>query len=224
MKDGRIFFILIVSVLVVFCGFNFLGRTMDKSRNPLIAKVNADDKSFKGVWVHKGVKILGGPEEEINISVSGKKFNVNDRWIYDGKTLFEIDNSEKQVNWMKWKWSPKRIPFWKMPWRMKPFGEPQKVGEEKMAGRDCIKLRIEGKYGGAKVTLNYWIDKENNVLLKKENIIGPEKDPLLKEFYECERIEYNPSFPKDTFEVKIPANYIKVKKIFPDCELLDNKF
>lgn len=62
------------------------------------------------------------------------------------------------------------------------------------------------------------------MLLKKEHIIGPEKEPFFKEYYECKSIEYNPVFPEDIFILEVPETYVKVKKIFPDWELLNNKF
>ena len=185
-------------------------------------KVNADDKHFRGTWTHEGA--MSAYKGQVQVSVSGNKFSINNRWIYDGKTLYEVDSENKQINWMEWKWNPRQIPFWKMAVSMRPFGPPSESGEETMAGRDCVVLRTEGAYQRQKVTLTYWADKEKNVLLKKEHIIGTEKDPILKEYYQCKNIEYDPVFPPDTFQVSIPASYVKVKKVFLGCDFLDNKF
>jgi hypothetical protein len=219
----EILFLLIIAL--ISSGFSFFKRGSSKSgEEVLIAKVNADDKNFKGVWIHKGAKVIGGKEDKINISVSGKKFNINNRWIYDGTTLYDLDKREKLAKWKKWKWSAGQLPFWKMPASMSPFGPPVQVGEGEIIGRDCIILEIEGTRDRAEISLKYWIDKDENVLLKKEHIIGPEDDPFFKESYECESIEHNPIFPEGTFTPEIPANYVRIKKAFLDCELLDNKF
>ncbi|MBU0533601.1 MAG: hypothetical protein KJ887_02235 [Candidatus Omnitrophica bacterium] len=218
-------FILLLLITITSSGCSSSKRDDSESGiDNLITKVNADDKSFKGVWIYKGAKIIGGKENKINISISGKKFNINDRWLYDDATFYDIDKKEKLAKWKKWKWSGRQLPFWKMPVSMNPFGAPVQVSEDKVAGRDCIVCKIGGTRDRVEVSLKYWIDKEKNVLLKKEHIIGPENDPFFKESYECESIEYNPVFSEDTFTPEIPASYVRVKKAFLDCELLDNKF
>ena len=41
---------------------------------------------------------------------------------------------------------------------------------------------------------------------------------------EGKSIEFNPVFSEKSFEVKIPADWVKVKRQYLDCEFLDTKF
>ena len=206
-----------------------------------IKKVNADDKRFKGEWVYKS-QIAGqftySVRTRIRIGVDGKRFYIfakwteanlpeerrDEKWVYDGKILWQIIPSEKRVNYIKVR-EFKRGPFWKIPERISPFPPPKKImREEKIAGRDCIIFQVKGKYGKGDVKITYWIDKEKNLLLKKEHILERDGAVVVRECYECEYIEFAPVFEEGTFKVDIPHDWVKVKKIYLDCELLKTKF
>ena len=47
---------------------------------------------------------------------------------------------------------------------------------------------------------------------------------LVHEAYECESIEFEPVFPPGNFEINIPSDWVKVKKMYLDCEFLSTKF
>jgi len=208
----------------------------------LIRKVNADDKNFRGEWVYRSQ--LGGQfahlpvRTRIRIEVSGRKFHLvgewgeanppderrTEGWVYDGKVLWQLIPSQRQADYLKIK-GFKGGPFWKMPPRMEPFPPPKETGkEEVIAGRICRVLQIRGKYDQGDVTLTYWIDKEKNLLLKKEHLLEAGGLTLFHEVYECESIEFDPVFPEGTFDVNIPSDWVKVKKRYLDCELLTTKF
>ncbi len=108
--------------------------------------------------------------------------------------------------------------------RISSFGSPEEAGEGEIAGRPVRILKLTGKYARADVTFAYWVDKETSLLLKKEHILGPLKDPLIKEAYECEAIEYEPELSEDMFVYEVPQDFIKVKKRYLDCELLETNF
>ena len=207
----------------------------------LIKKVNADDKNFRGIWVYKS-QIAGqftlSVRTKINIEVNGKKFRLTgkwginnppdqrrtEEWIYDGKILWQLIPSQKQVNWLEIK-EFRKGPFWKMPLQIKPFPPPRETGkEEVVAGRICRVLQTKGKYQRGDVTLIYWVDKEKNLLLKKEHLLKREDLTLIHEIYECQNIEFDPVFSSGRFEVNVPSNWVKVKKRYLDCELLNTKF
>ena len=222
-------------VFLVFASFIF-GCGKLPTEQSLIKKVNADDKSFKGSWVYKSQmpgQFTCSVGTRISIEVSGKKFHLigdcpaderrTEEWIHDGRVLWQLIPSQKQVDWLEMKGFGKG-PFWKMPIRMKPFGPIQETGEEEIAGRICKLLKIKGRYEQGDVTLSYWVDREKNLLLKKEHLLEAGGGVLVNEVYECENIEFAPTFREGTFNSKIPSDWLKVKKRYLDCELLDTKF
>ena len=227
-------------IFVVFISFIF-GCSKPTPEQLLIKRVYQDNKHFKGSWVYKS-QIAGqfGYEvrTKINIEVDGKKFHLigkwgeanppyerrTEEWLYDGKILWQLEPGQKQVSWLKIN-RPGRMPFWKMPPLVTPFPPPKETGKEEIiAGRICKVLQTKGKYDQGNVTLTYWIDKEKNILLKKEHLLEAVGMILAHEAYECESIEFNPVFSDETFEVNIPSDWVKVKKRYLDCELLDTKF
>jgi len=206
-----------------------------------IKKVNADDKSFRGRWVYKS-QISGqftySVRTRIYIEANGKRFHLvarwteanppgerrTEEWIYDGKVLWQILSSQKQAHWFGIKGS-RMEPFWKIPSRTDPFPPPQETGREDIiAGRVCKVLQTGGKYDKGYVTLTYWVDKEKNLLLKKEHAVEAGGLMLIHETYECESIEFDPAFSEGTFEVDIPPDWIKVERRLLDSELLKTKF
>ena len=230
----------ILLALALGCVFG-CSPTSEKAGSPLISKVNADDKCFRGTWVYKssspGNIFKDVVRTRIEIIVSGKKFRITgkwgvnvppderrtEEWFYDGNILWNPVASQKQVNWMELK-RFKKYPFWKMSARISSFGSPEEAGEGEIAGRPVRILKLTGKYARADVTFAYWVDKETSLLLKKEHILGPLKDPLIKEAYECEAIEYEPELSEDMFVYEVPQDFIKVKKRYLDCELLETNF
>mgnify|MGYP000082398849 CR=1 FL=1 len=96
--------------------------------------------------------------------------------------------------------------------------------EEVVSGRICKILQTKGKYERGDVTLTYWVDKEKNLLLKKEHLLKAGDLTLIHEIYECQSIEFNPVFSQGRFEVNVPSDWVKVKKRYLDCELLNTKF
>lgn len=220
---------------------SLLGCGGGKSKNPLVNKVNADDKNFRGVWVYKsqfGEQTNFPVMTRIDISVEGEKFHLTgkwgtnnpsvkrgtEEWIYDGKVLWEPEPSQKQVKWFSIKGFKKGpLPFWKMPPQMSPFSPPNKAGEGEIVGRNCHLLKMEGRYDQGDVTLSYWIDQETNILLKKEHQLEA-GGPLVHEAFECERIEIDPIFSEGTFRFEVPPDWVKVKMHNLDSELLDTKF
>ena len=210
----------ILSGLVAIFLFSGCGKKVVRENNVAL-EVNKENKRFQGEWLHKPVLI--GKEDRIQLSVSGKKFAIDNSIIYDGKTVHQIDFHNKEVRkFVMPKW--RTLSFWMMPIKMTPFGPAQKRGEGTIAGRSTDVYEIRGKYEGAKVFLTYWVDKEKKVLLKKEHIIGPQNDPFLMEFYECQKIEFEPSFSKDAFVCKIPSDFLEVNLRYPGIDLLDTKF
>jgi len=229
--------LLFFAVFVIF----IFGCGRSTPEQSLIKKVNADDKNFRGKWVYKS-QIAGqftySVRTRIYIKVNGKKFHLiakwteanppserrTEEWVYDGKVLWQLIPSQKQADWLEIK-GFKKGPFWKMPPRMKPFAPPKETGKEEIiAGRICKVLQTRGKYDQGDVTLTYWVDKEKNLLLKKEHLLEAGGLTLIHEAYECESIEFAPAFPEGAFEVNIPSDWVKVKKRHLDCELLNTKF
>ena len=209
--------IILFGLAVVFL-FSGWGRKKIRS---IAFEVNEQNKDFKGEWIHKPV--MRSIKEKIRLSVSGNKFAIDNSIIYDGKTVHQIDFHNKEVRkFVMPKW--RTLSFWMMPIKMTPFGPAQKIGEGIIAGRKTDVYEIRGKYEGANVFLTYWVDKEKKVLLKKEHIIGPKNDPLLMEFYECQKIEFEPSFPEDAFVCKIPSDFLEVNLRYLGIDLLDTKF
>ncbi len=213
-KKGLIF---ILGALFVL-GLSGWGR---RKQTGIAGQVNGWDKCFKGSWMHKPA--ISGKREEIKLLVKGRKFRINDNLICDGKTIYEIDKRNKEVRIFDIKgW--RNLPFWHMPLKLSPFGEAQKTKEATVAGRSAELYEIRGKYQGAEVFLSYWVDKKEKVLLKKQHIIGPRDDPLLKEFYECKAIEFDPALSEKNFTCTIPSGYLEIKTHYLSSNLLDNKF
>lgn len=226
-------------IFVIFVSF-ILGCGRSTPEQSLVKKVNAGDKSFKGSWIYKSQmagQFTYSVRTMINIEVSEKKFHLvgkwgdanppderrTEEWIFDGKILWQFVPDQKQANWLEIK-GFRKGPFWKMPPRMTPFAPPEETGEEQIAGRACKVLKISGKYDQGDVTLTYWVDKEMNLLLKKEHLLEVGGFVLAHEAYECENIEFDPTFRKGIFDCRVPLDWVKVKKRYPDCELLDTKF
>lgn len=219
---------------VLFCFISGCGGATPEQA--VIKEVNKDDKNFKGVWVYKaGLARQSDVMENarVEIVVDGKKFRLvrksrrastpDEECVYDGEVLWQLLPSQKQGNSLEIG-RFEQGPFWKMPYKMKPFDPPQETGEHVVAGRKCKVLRTGGKYGKGDVTLTYWVDKEENVLLKKEHLLEAAGLMLAREIYECESIEFAPAVASGTFEVEIPQDWVQVKKQFLDCEILDTKF
>jgi len=224
---------------IVLVGF-VLGCGGPGSEQALIKKANKDDKSFRGTWVYKskmGEQIEFPIRARVDIVVSGKKFRLAARWTgaslskgrrteewkYDGKVLWHLIPFQKQVNRLDIK-GFKRGPFWKMPPRVTPFAPPRPAGEGEVAGRRCKILRTSGRYDQGYVTLTYWIDEEKKVLLKKEHLLEAAGLLLVNEVFECENIQFDPSISKEVFEPNVPSDWVEVKKLYLDCELLETKF
>lgn len=232
-KRNLLFFAILLSL--------FLECKKSTPEQALIKEINADDKYFIGNWVYKsqiGGQFTYSVRTRIYIEVSGKKFHLiakrteanppserrTEEWVYDGKVLWQLIPSQKRADWLKVK-EFKKGPFWKMPPRIRPFPPPKEIGEEEIiAGRICKVLQTKGKYEKGDVTLTYWVDKERNLLLKKEHLLEAGGLTLIHEAYECESIEFDPAFPEGTFEVNIPSDWVKVEKRYLDCELLNTKF
>jgi len=235
-------FVLCVFLTVVFTGLGFVfGCSKRTPEQALIKEVNADDKNFRGEWVYKS-QIAGqftySVKTKIRIEVSGSKFHLiarwgvanppearrTEEWIYDGEILWQLIPTQKQANWLELK-GLKRSAFWKMPPQVRPFPPPQDTGKEEMiAGRICKVLQTKGKYDQGDVTLTYWVDKDRKLLLKKEHLLEAGGMILVHEAYECESIEFEPVFPPGNFEINIPSDWVKVKKMYLDCEFLNTKF
>jgi len=227
-------FLTVLAVLVLGCG----EITPEQS---FIESVNADDKSFKGEWIYKS-QIAGqftfSVRTRMSIEVSREKFHLvakwtganppserrTEEWIYDGEVLWQLIPSRRQANWLEIDEFEERS-FWKMPLQMSPFAPPKDTGKEEIvAGRTCKVLQIKGRYDQGDVTLTYWIDKERNLLLKKEHLLKAGGMVLAHEVYECKSIEFDPVFPQKRFEVKVPSDWVKTEKSYLDCEVLNTKF
>ncbi len=223
----------IVSTLVLSCLF-FSSCQKHGEKDSISFQVNQRDKSFHSLWEHRPA--LSGREEVLRLMVSGNKFRLNAPSssqrlrsdfrtiiIYDGKTVYEIDQVNKEIRkhpMSKWR----ILPFWNMPPAVTPFGKPQKTGEDTIAGREADIYEIRGKRQSTEIFLTYWVDKEKKVLLKKQHVIGPKHDPLFSEVYECMEIRFGPAFEADTFICKPISGYLEIQLGLVDIDLLNTKF
>lgn len=203
-----------------------------------VKKINKDDKSFKGTWIIK--KRAAGQQEysavmRIDIILEGNKFQINemksmqnsevdgDRWVYNGKTLKQIDFNQKQLKWIKVKRFDK-IPFWKMSPKLASFKKLENTGEDVIAGRKCSILEIKVPHAQGEEIFMYWVDEEKNIVLKKMHILSGGGFVLVSNIYECKSIEFDPFIPEDSFEVKDADDYVSIKKLFVSYEPLETNF
>ncbi|MBI5233368.1 MAG: hypothetical protein HY880_03345 [Deltaproteobacteria bacterium] len=199
------------------------------SADSIVWKVNSDDKSFTGIWAHK-IKTPGqdiySVMARVRLSVDRTRFrlkNEKDELIYDGSVIWHLFPQEKRLTWM----SIERfedVPFWKMSPEMAPLVPANAAGEETIAGRPCIIIKTTSSSKQGSVALTYWVDKEKNLLLKKEYLLKTGDQVLVRETYECEEIEFTKEAPRETFDV--PANEgWKTEKINTvDSKLLTTRF
>jgi hypothetical protein len=190
----EIFILLLLACLAQGCGASGGG-------------VNADTHSFVSKW--KYTSTMGGTKT-IALTVKDRKFRINDNIIYDGTTLYSVNAADRRVDYMQVS-SFSDIPFWKMSLRVRPFPAPTQVREEKHLGRTVRVLQVKGERDGAPITFTYWIDKENNILLKKTHVIGYLEDPIFRDTYECISIDLESPIEESLFEYQIPSDYVKVK-------------
>jgi outer membrane lipoprotein-sorting protein len=217
--------LILIFSLYVTSGLSGCGGT-DPSGS-LITMVNKDNKSFKGKWFYR-FQFAEHPYPKtlyISVSVSGNKFHLSgeDEWICDGKVLWKPESSQNEVKWFSADVLKNKRLFWKMPYTMSPFGTPVEAGEGEIAGRPCHILELQGKYDQGNVRITYWIDKETNILLKKEHNLEA-GGPLIKEVFECESIDIHPDFDEGSFLFEPPSEWTSVKMRFLDNDLLDTKY
>ncbi len=222
-----------VLLLLLSCGW---GRKEPSLQ--IIREVNKNDKVFLSTWEYCYLP-PGGRKEKvlgvIDLKVEKDKFRIHaqwrkgalregeEEWIYDGKILYKMDRRDKLLYWRSIKrW--RTLLFWKIPPRLSPFGIPKKEGESIWQGREVWILKIEGEYEMAPVRLTYWVDREKKILVKKEHIIGPFKEPLWKETYRIKTLKFPSTLPPETFQVTLPIGYVKIKKLLLDSPLVDAKF
>jgi len=226
----RVKFLFLTVIFIALAGFGRKDPSLE-----WVQRVNKKDKSFTSTWEYLFLP-PGGREESveaiIHLKIEKEKFylkaekrrNKEEEWIYDGRTLWKISKEDKLIYFFPLK-RLSTIPFWEIPLSMKPFGKPFLAGEGKIEGRKVIILKIKGVYEKAEVSLTYWIDKANNILLRKEHVIGPKDDPLWKETYRIKKLSFVTSFSPETFSLPpLPPGYVKVKKLFLDSQFLDCKF
>lgn len=190
------------------------------SAETIASRANEDNKSFKGVWIHK-IKTPGQEAYQvftrINIDVKGKKFRIEHEdkdmaMIYDGGTLWELVPSQKTASFIEMA-ELKQIPFWKMNTQAGPLMPLNFAGENFVAGRICNVYRITSEYKEGSVSVTYWIDKEKELLLKKEYLLIIRGKPYVREGYECESVKFDPALPPATFEANVPEDWTKIKKL-----------
>ena len=228
------------SIGTAFLIMAVLGCGGTDEQHSMARRVNASNKVFKGTWVYKAR--MGEQHEHpvlarMDISVDGKRFRLKadwtsaspagrlgtEEWVSDGKHLWQMLPSRKQVN----RFGPdalKALHFWRMPHRMSPFGPARDAGLDGVAGRKCRVLATTGKYDQGDVTLKYWVDSESDVLLKKEHVLGAGGLLLVHETFECEQIQYGPQFSQRDFVAEVPEDWVEVEKLSLDSELLNTKF
>ncbi|MBI5587888.1 MAG: hypothetical protein HY889_05925 [Deltaproteobacteria bacterium] len=194
-------------------------------------RVNRDDKSFKGTWVHK-IKTPGqdlfSVISRVDVEVKGRKYRISSKdgdseVRFNGDVLWEMTQSKKKAGWLEAA-EISEIPFWKMDYNADPLLLLNLSGEETVAGRPCYVFRIASEYKEGDVSVAYWVDKEKDILLKKEYILIVNKKLFVRESYESVAVEFDPvSFAGD-FEAQIPAGWTKVKKNRLDIALLRTKY
>ncbi|MEE9615131.1 MAG: hypothetical protein V3W31_09350 [Thermodesulfobacteriota bacterium] len=197
----------------------------------LVEEVNADDKSFSGVWIHR-VKTPGqglySVMARVKVDVSGRKFRLVDsegrfEAVYDGEVFWHLLPSAKEARHLETDGSA-RLPFWKMSDGMEPLLRSSFSGEEDVAGRGCWVLIADGKFEEGDVKLTYWIDKEKKVVLKKEYLLVVGDKVFVRESYESEEVAFGPAPREETFSPAIPPDWERVKKRSLKFGLLETKF
>ncbi len=214
-------------ILIAF----FLFGWRDSVSRRIIQEVNHNPIPVSAVWEHRLIQFGVKPQMKKIASITWQKegekfhFQVEDKeeWFYDGKNLYGVERRDKIIYILPLK-REKLLTFWKIPSTMKPFGGPRLIGETEWQGRKVIHLRIEGIYNKAKVTINYLVDKDKKVLLKKEHILGPVEEPLWKESFQVKEIEFPSSLPPSVFQLPQLPGYVKVKKRLLTSPYLDTKF
>ena len=209
--------------------------TLPAFAGSVVDKVNNNDKNFKGVWVHK-VRTAGqsidGVMSRVNIEVKGKKFHMRDEnggeqeLVFDGARLVHLLPSKKQARWYdvtEFGDSEER-PFWKMAAGIEPLITPEGAGEELIAGRVCKIIKTTSAYNRGVISVTYWVDKERDVLLKKEYLLFTKKKILVREVYESEQVEFDPSFTDNNFKTSTPADWVSSRGGKPRFNLLKTKF
>ena len=194
-------------------------------------RVNRDDKNFKGTWVHK-IKTPGQDLFSVisraDVEVKGRKYRISredgDSDVrFNGEVLWEITPSKKKAGWLEAA-EISEIPFWKMDYNADPLLLLNLSGEETVAGRPCYVFRIANEYREGDVSVAYWVDKEKDILLKKEYILIVNKKLFVRESYESEAVEFDPMSLPGNFEAEIPTGWTKVKKNRLDIALLRTKY
>ena len=200
-----------------------------------IHRVNGNPMVISALWEHKLLRPGSRGEMQtvalIELKKSGHKFHIlvkkrgeeEEEWIFDGKNLYGINRLDKIIYIMPIK-RKRSLYFWEIPIKMRPFGAPKIIGEGNWKGRKTIILQITGEYEKAPVTITYTVDKEKAVLLKKEHILGPLKEPLWKETFEVKLINFPSSLPQETFSPPSSPGFVEVKKRILTSEYLNTKF
>lgn len=195
------------------------------------SRVNRDDKSFKGTWVHK-IKTPGqdlfSVISRVSVEVEGGKYRISSDdgasdVRFNGVTLWELVPSAKKAGWLDAA-EVSEIPFWKMDYNADPLLLLNLSGEETVAGRPCYVFRVTGEYREGDVSVAYWVDKERDLLLKKEYILIINKKLFVRESYESVEVEFGSDFSPSEFEAEIPAGWTRFKKNRLDIALLRTKY
>ncbi len=207
----------------------FTGRTWAKN---IIERVNEDNKSFSGIWVHK-IRTPGQPKYDVitrvRIEVKGKKFRLRyldggeGECIYDGKDLYLIRPAKKEAARLGMEHFG-TMPFWKMSGDAEPLIRTMYAGEQEVAGRVCYVFTAEGDYPRGKVSVTYWVDKETDILLKKEYVLIIGDELFVREAYESEEVEPGRDVPEEEFEVQLSGDWKKIEGPRPDLDMLKTKF
>lgn len=193
-------------------------------------RVNRDDKSFKGTWVHK-IKTPGQDLFSVisraSVEVEGRKYRMSgdggSEVRFNGDILWELTPSGKKAGWLEAA-EVQELPFWKMDYNADPLLLLNLSGEETVAGRLCYVFRITGEYKEGDVSVAYWVDKEKDLLLKKEYILIVNKKLFVRESYESVEVEFGSACAPSDFEAEIPAGWTRFKKNRLDIALLRTKY
>jgi len=194
-------------------------------------RVNRDDKSFTGTWVHR-IKTPGqdlfSVISRVSVEVNGSKYRIaSDDGVSDvrfnGKVLWEMKPAVKKAGWLEAD-EVSEIPFWKMDYNADPLLLLNFSGEEVVAGRVCYVFRVTGEYKEGDVSVAYWVDKETDLLLKKEYILIINKKLFVRESYESLAVKFSRDIPESEFEADIPEGWTRFKKPRLDIALLRTKY
>ncbi len=210
----------------------FISLYSSSARAESVARrVNRDDKSFRGTWVHR-IKTPGqdlfSVISKVTVAVEGGKYHISSDdgesdVRFNGVTLWELKSSGRKAGWLDAA-EVSEIPFWKMDYNADPLLLLNFSGEETVAGRPCNVFRIAGEYKEGDVSVAYWVDKEKDILLKKEYILIINKKLFVRESYESVAVEYGRSSPPSEFEAEIPEGWTRYKKNRLDIALLRTKY